>query len=80
MARARNSDPDPICDHDRSIHRVTSVADGENSRDRYFRSAWVCGERVCTLDAQAWALRSGEPDVYTYAAPNHACQLCEPRP
>jgi len=71
------------CDHQKAngegfIHRVTSVRDGDEWRGRSLRSAWVCADKACTLDAQAWALRSGEPEVFTYACSGHECEMCEP--
>jgi hypothetical protein len=67
------------CDHRVMVHRVSSVRDGDDFMTKHLRSAWVCGARACTLDAQAWALRSGEPEVFTYAASGHSCEMCEPR-
>lgn len=66
----------PRCDHSRYIHRVSSLRDGDDWRDHHVRSAWVCEQPACTLDAQAWALRSGEPEVFTYAARGHSCHMC----
>ena len=71
---------DPRCDHPASshAHRVSSLRDGEEWRNRSLRSVWVCGDRSCTLDAQAWCLRSGEPEVFTYARRGHECSMCIP--
>jgi len=69
---------DPRCDHQGFIHRVSNIRDGDDWVGRPVRSTWVCGERACTLDAQAWALRTGEPEVFTYAHRGHECNMCEP--
>jgi predicted RNA-binding protein YlxR (DUF448 family) len=47
---------DPRCDHTDLIHIVTNQPDGYD-KDRSLRSAWICGQRACVLDAMAWVER-----------------------
>jgi hypothetical protein len=60
------NDPDPRCMHVRTTRRVTNVPDGEYIKGRAIRSTWVCGRRMCVLDAAAWVERqeAGKALVY----------------
>lgn len=63
----KKADPDPICEREELVYRVTSMPDGEKwSEGKGIRSAWVCGDRACVLDAMAWVTRGGFDKVYVY--------------
>lgn len=65
MTKKKN-DPDPICDREELVFRVSNVKDGEDWRERSLRSAWVCGNRACVLDAMAWVERANDGTATIY--------------
>jgi hypothetical protein len=68
MSGKKNTDPNPICDHeDRFQRRVTNIPDTVKSvMGMSLRSVWVCSRRACVLDAMAWVERAEAGDALIY--------------